>query len=135
LLEPDLNKDEKASNALIEKFVRHLPNILKKTNLALADKLPYLAMGNLGNFIDFLAQINSEMPRRTKQAILSSVDLSQRLDCLLGISVEGNEQKSVDKDISNRVNTEAKKDERIYRLRKIIDEAKKELQKMEGSND
>jgi ATP-dependent Lon protease len=134
LLEAEQNKDENVSNELIKKFVKYLPNILKKTNLALAKELPYLAMGDLGNFIDFLAQISSEMPRQTKQAILSSVDLSQRLDYLLGVVVERNEQKSVDKDISNRVNAETKKEEKVYRLRKIISEAQKELQKLEGSD-
>jgi ATP-dependent Lon protease len=131
ILEPEQNRG--ASSALIEKFVKHLPNILKKTNLALAEKLPYLAMGDLGNFIDFLTQVNPEIPRWTKQAILSNVDLSQRLDYLLGLSAEKNEQKSVDKDISNRVNAETKKEERIYYLRKIVSKAQEELQKLEGS--
>ncbi|CAJ0896384.1 7097_t:CDS:2 [Entrophospora sp. SA101] len=91
-------------------------------------------MSNLGNFIDFLAQINQQMPRYNKQAILASVDLSQRLDYLLEIPSKENEQKSVDKDINSRVNAEAKKEEKIYRLRKIISEAQKELQKLEGTD-
>ena len=33
-----------------------------------------------------------------------------------------------------RVNAEAKKEEKIYRLRKIISEAQKELQRLEGSD-
>jgi len=111
-----------------------LPNILKKTNLEFAEKFHYLAMSNLGNFIDFLAQINQQMPRYNKQAILVSVDLSQRLDYLLEIPSKENEQKSVDKDINSRVNAEAKKEEKIYRLRKIISEAQKELQKLEGTD-
>lgn len=136
LPEPEQNRDEKVLSELTDKLVRqHLANLLKKTDLALADKFPYLAIGSLGGFIDFLAQNNQKMSRQTKQAILASVDLTQRLDYLLEIVSSGSEQKSVDKDINNRVNSEAKKDERIYRLRKMIDEAKKELQKLEGSND
>jgi len=111
-----------------------LPNILKKTNLALTEKLPELVMGDLGNFIDYLAQINPEMPRQTKQAILSSVDLPQRLDYLLGLPVEKNEQKSVDKEINSRVNDEAKKEEEIYRLRKAQKIINEKLQKLEGSD-
>ncbi|CAH1758684.1 3478_t:CDS:2 [Entrophospora sp. SA101] len=131
---PEQNRDEKVLTKLTEKFIAYLPSILKKTNLDFAEKFHYLAMSNLGNFIDFLAQISQEMPRHNKQAILASVHLPQRLDYLLEIPPKENEQKSVDKDINSRVNSEAKKDERVYRLRKIISEAQKELQKLEGSD-
>jgi ATP-dependent Lon protease len=135
LSETERNKDEKiTSNALIKKFVRHLPSILKRISLDLTEKLPDLVMGDLGNFIDFLAQINPEIPRQIKQAILSSVDLSQRLDYLLGLPAERNEQKSVDKEINSRVNDEAKKEEEVYRLRKAQKIINEKLQKLEGSD-
>ena len=55
---------------LTEKFVFHLPNILKRTGPLFMEKFPYLAMGSLGNFIDFLVQNNPEIPRQIKQEIL-----------------------------------------------------------------
>jgi len=115
--------------------VQHLPNILKKTNLALADRLPYLAMGNLGNFIDFLAQNNLEMPRATKQTILATLDLSQRLDYLLTAPEEKNKQgfKEIDRDINIRTTQEIKKKERIFFLREKKEEIERELNKLEGS--
>jgi len=98
------------------------------------EKLPYLAMGSLGNFIDFLAQNSPEISRQIKQDILASLDLTQRLDALLDISTL-NKQESVYKDINNRVNTETRKEEKIYRYRKIINEVQKELEKLEGSSE
>ncbi|RHZ37404.1 endopeptidase La [endosymbiont GvMRE of Glomus versiforme] len=133
LVEPEQNRDEKVLNKLTEKFIAYLPNILKKINLDFAEKFHYLAMSNLGNFIDFLAQINQEMPRHHKQAILVSVYLPQRLDYLLEMPPKENEQKAVEKDINNRVNAEAKKEEKIWQYRKIISKAQEELEKLEGS--
>ena len=98
------------------------------------EKLPYLAMGSLGNFIDFLAQNSPEIPRQVKQEILASIDLAQRLDALLDLSALS-KQESVYKDISNRVNTETKKEEEIYRLRKMMSEIQKKLVKLEGSSE
>jgi ATP-dependent Lon protease len=74
------------------------------------------------------------MPRQTKQAILSSVDLSQRLNYLLGLPVERKEQKSVDKEINSQVNDEAKKEEEVYRLKKAQKIINEKLQKLEGSD-
>jgi ATP-dependent Lon protease len=111
-----------------------LPNILKKTGPMFVERLPYLAMGSLGNFIDFLAQNSPEIPRQTKQEILASVDLTQRLDALLGASTLS-KQESTYKDINNRVNTETKKEEEIYRLRKMMSEIQKRLEKLEGSSE
>ena len=132
LLEP--KQDEDKLDRLTKKFVFHLPNILKKTGPMFVERLPYLAMGSLGNFIDFLAQNSPEIPRQVKQEILASIDLAQRLDALLDLSALS-KQESVYKDISNRVNTETKKEEEIYRLRKMMSEIQKKLVKLEGSSE
>ena len=136
LPEPEQNRNEKFLSKLTEKFIAYLPRILKKANLDFSEKFHYLAMSNLGNFIDFLAQINSEISRSNKQTILATVNLSQRLDCLLEISSQektNNQNQKIEKDIKHRVESEEQKESRSYRLRKIISEAQKELRKLEGS--
>jgi ATP-dependent Lon protease len=134
LLEPEKNWDKKTLNQLTKKFIFHLPNILEKIDPLFIEKFPYLAMGSLGNFIDLLVQNSPEISRQNKQEILASIDLAQRLDALLGFSVSNN-QEPVYKDINNRVNSETKKEEKIYHLRKMQKEIQKKLEELEGSSE
>ena len=121
-------------NQLTKKFIFHLPNILEKIDPLFVEKFPYLAMGSLGNFIDLLVQNSPEIPRQNKQEILASIDLTQRLDALLRILTLNN-QEPLYKDINNRVNTETKKEEKIYHLRKMQKEIQKKLEELEGSSE
>ena len=138
LLEP-ANWGEDKLDRLTKKFVFHLPNILKKTGPALVDGFPYLAMGSLGNFIDFLTQNSPGISHQAKQEILASLNLARRLDVFLSslsiLSDQEPKQELVYKDINSKVNAETKKEEKIYRLRKIINEVQKELEKLEGSSE
>ena len=103
------------------------------------ERLPYLAMGSLGNFIDFLTQNSPGISHQAKQEILASLNLARRLDVFLSslsiLSDQEPKQELVYKDINSKVNAETKKEEKIYRLRKIINEVQKELEKLEGSSE
>ena len=76
-------KDIKTLNELTEKFVRSLPNLLKKTSLTIADSLPYLAIGDISNFADYVVQNSKGLDRQFKQLILEEFKLKKRLKILL----------------------------------------------------
>jgi len=139
LVEEKVNQNEEKINKLTERFIRYLPDILKETNLNFTEKLPYLAMGNLGTFLDFIAQNSNKIERETKQLILASLDPQKRLELFLNLLKKAeNEQqmkKDTEKQIEDKVKGKFRDQQKIFYLRQKQKEIADELRNLEGAED
>ncbi|WNE41791.1 MAG: Lon protease [Mycoplasmataceae bacterium] len=133
ILREDLNNikphEVKNLNELADKFIKYLPNLLKSTNLTIADSLSYLAVGDLGSFVDFIVQSSDSLEREFKQAILEEFRLAKRLKILLDLEKR---TRKIQQNIDNKINEKIVEQQNAIYLREQLEVIQNQLNKLEG---
>lgn len=133
ILREDLNNikphEVKNLNELADRFIRYLPNLLKSTNLTIADSLSYLAVGDLGSFVDFIVQSSDSLERDFKQAILEEFRLAKRLKILLDLEKK---TRKIQQNIDNKINEKIVEQQKAVYLREQLEVIQNQLNKLEG---
>jgi len=114
---------------LADKFIKYLPNLLKSTNLTIADSLSYLAVGDLGSFVDFIVQSSDSLEREFKQAILEEFRLAKRLKILLDLEKR---TRKIQQNIDNKINEKIVEQQNAIYLREQLEVIQNQLNKLEG---
>lgn len=122
-------KEIKIINELTEKFVRSLPNLLKKTNLTIIDNSPYLAISNLSSFVDYVVQNSKGLDREFKQMILEEFKLKKRLKILLDLEKK---TKKIQQNIDVKINEKIVDQQKAIYLREQLEAIQNQLDKIEG---
>ncbi len=125
-----VQEEVKVINDLTEKFVRYLPSLLKKNNVATTDNLSYLAVGDPSKLIDFVVHVNSHLEREFKEAILEEPRLEKRLKLLFELEKK---TRKFQQNINAKVNEKLVEQQNAAYLRGQLEEIQRQLDKLEGN--
>ncbi|WNE41472.1 MAG: Lon protease 1 [Mycoplasmataceae bacterium] len=122
-------QEVRSLNDLTVRFVKYLPNLLKNNNITMSDSLPYLAIGDLSNFVDFVVQNSNNLERDFKQLLLEEFKLWRRLKLLLELEKK---TRKIQQNINTKINEKILDQQKAAYLREQLEEIKSQLDKMEG---